>query len=405
MASSPSPINSTKSATMLAFVPDSESLSVLQRFALAQGWNTDCAKKGTVNDAVAYLADHPTPDFLLVDVPTADDAPDALDKLADVCDPNVKVIVTSTVDEYSFFRWLTEIGVHYYLLKPLTEENLQLALSATHEPASGEKAEKKGKLIALMGARGGVGTSTVALNLAAAIGDVHGEHTALLDLEPQWGTSSLMLDLEPGRGLREALAKPDRIDSLFMERVMLKYSEHLSVLSSEEPFDEQIIFHEDAASSLLDESRKKYPMTLVDVQRDLNPFTLEVLQAADRVIIVTELTLISLRDAMRLNDFLKEKLGLKQVHFIANRQGMISKYEMPRAEFEKSLGTKLYGVIPFDLEAYGKMASGELPVSKKTQSPMAKALIAVADMLHHPADKSAKDGKKPKVLGWLTGKK
>lgn len=393
-----------KSPSLLAFVLDSESLSALQRFALAQGWDTECARQGNVDDAVDYLSDHPSPDFLLVDVPSAEDAPEALDKLADVCDPNVRVIVTSTVDEYSFFRWLTEIGVHYYLLKPLTEDNIERALAETHEPASAAaRTEKQGKLIAVMGARGGVGASTVALNLAAAIGDLHREHTALLDLEPQWGTISLMLDLEPGRGLRDTLAKPDRIDGLFMERVMLKYSDHLSVLSSEEPFDEFVSIHENAATALLAESRKKYGMTVADLPRDLTPFTIDVLKAADHVLLVTELTLLSLRDAMRLSDYLKDKLGLKRIHIIANRQGMLSKYEMSPSEFEKSLGTKLYGTVPFDLEAYGKMATGELPVSRKSHSPMAKALIGLADQLHKTGAKPPTGAGKPKILGWLTG--
>lgn len=393
--------------TLLAFVPDEESLAVLQRFAQSKGWGTDCAHQGDVDDAVAYLADHPTPDFLLVDVPSAEDAPDALDKLADVCDPNVRVIVTSTVDEYSFFRWLTEIGVHHYLLKPLTEENLELAIQEHDaEPGSpSAKPEKKGKLITVMGTRGGVGASTVSLNLAAAIGDLHREHTALLDLEPQWGTISLMLDLEPGRGLRDALAKPDRIDTLFMERVMLKYSDCLSVLSSEEPLDEHITTHHDAAHALLDETRKKYSMVVADLPRDISDFTTDALKAADHVVIVCELTLFSLRDAMRLNDYFKEKLKLKRVHFVANRQGMLNKYEMPRAEFEKSLGEKLYGVVPFDLEAYGKMASGEVPVSKKTHSPMAKSLMEMADLLHKPSSTTPLTSKKSGVLGWISGKK
>lgn len=390
----------TTNPNLLAFVPDEESLAVIRQFAKSRGWSGDIAHKGTAADAAEYLADHPTPDFLLVDVPSAEDAPAALDKLADVCDANVKVIVTSTVDEYSFFRWLTEIGVHYYLLKPLTEENIQLALETTHETAApAQKADKQGKLIAVMGARGGVGSSTVALNLASAISHHHHEHAALLDLEPQWGTASLMLDLEPGRGLREALAKPDRIDSLFIERVILKYSENLSILSSEEPFDELVSVHADAAKALLDETRRKFPVVIADVPRELTPFSLDVLKAADHVVIVCELTLLSLRDAMRLNDFLRDKLGLKRVHFVANRQGMLAKYEMSRADFEKSLGHSLYSILPFDVETYGKLATGELIVDKKAHSPLAKALVSLADSLHKTRGDVPQ--KKRGVMGWL----
>lgn len=393
-----------KCPAFIAFVSDGESLSVLQRFLLAQGWDADCAQKGTADDAVAYLASNPGPDFLLVEVANAESAQTDLDKLADVCDSHVKVIVTSRVDEYSFFRWLTEIGVHHYLLMPLTEEALLEALQAKPATPEAQKVEKQGKLYTVMGTRGGVGASTVALNLAAAIGTLHHTPTALLDLEPQWGTLSLMLDLEPGRGLREALAKPDRIDALFMERVMLKYNENFAILSSEEPFDETIAIHEGAARALMAESRKKFGVTVADLPRDLSAFSRDFLSAADHVLIVTELSIVGLRDAMRLNDLLKEKMGLKRVHFIASRTGMLPKHEMPLADFEKSLGAKLYGDVPFDLEAHAKVATGELAVLKKHPGAMGKALIAIADQLHRAPAASAPE-KKPKLVEWLKGRK
>ncbi|MBM3617801.1 MAG: hypothetical protein FJX23_04575 [Alphaproteobacteria bacterium] len=397
------------SPSFLGFVNDPANLAVLQQFVKSQGWDASRAQLGDADGAVAYLASHPTPDFLLVEIKDAASAPAALDKLADVCAPNVKVIVTSTVDEFSFFRWLKDIGVHHYLLKPLTVEALaeSITVQSTAEPSKSPVVEKEGELIAVIGTRGGVGASSLALNLASAFSDVIGRQTALLDLEPQWGTISLMLDLEPGRGLRDALAKPDRIDSLFMERVMLRYSPTLSVLSSEEPLDEIITTHPDAASALLRETRKKFSVVIADLPHAMSGFTLDVLKAADQVVIATELSIISLRDAMRLHDFLKTKLGLKHIHFVANRQGMLPKYELPAAEFEKSLGTKLSASIPFDGENLTSMASGNLAVSQKTQShPLAKAVIALARKLD-TSEATVDEPSKPKSkgLGWLMGKK
>lgn len=395
-----------KCVNFLAFVPDGESLSILQRFALSQGWDADCIQKGTVADAVAHLASHPSPDFLMIDVPTAEAAPDLLDQLADVCDPDVRVIVTSTIDEYSFFRWLTDIGVHHYLLKPLTDEALQNAVSAAPVAVDAPKTQKQGKLYAVMGTRGGVGASTVALNVAAAISKLHHTPTALLDLEPHWGTQSLMLDLEPGRGLREALAKPDRVDSLFMERVLLKYKENLSVLSSEEPLDEPIIYNSGAAAALISEARKKFAVTVADLPRDVSAFSQDFLKAADHIVIVTELTIMGLRDAMRLNDLLKGKLGLKRVHFVASRTGMMPKHEMKQSDFEKSLGGAFYGTVPFDAEAYGRTATGDIEVLRKHLSPMGRGLAEIAGLLHKITTGDAADGtKKPKLMGWLKGKK
>lgn len=381
----PKPASSSVNVQFLGFVTDAENHKILQQFVLARGWDEGRARMGNIDEAVSYLSSHPTPDFLLVDVKDAAEAPSALDKLADVCASHVKVIVTSTVDEFSFFRWLKDIGVHHYLLKPFTVENLTEVLSQPVETgAKPVQSNKEGKLITVLGTRGGVGASTLALNLASAFSMVRDINTGLLDLEPHWGTISLMMDLEPGRGLRDALAKPDRVDSLFMERVMLKYAPNFAILSSEEPLDETITVHPDAAGALLKESRQKFDMVVADLPHHINSFTQDMLKASNQIVIATELTLVSLRDAMRLSDYVKGKLGIKQVHFVANRQGMLPKSEIPQGEFEKSLGVPFLGVIPFEAEHYAKMAGSHLAVDKKAHSPMAKAVVGLADKLHPP---------------------
>lgn len=403
---SAAPASSANSPSFLAFVNDSENLSVMQGFVQAQGWNTSHVIKGDIHDAIDYLDTHPTPEFLLVDVATAAEAADALDRLADLCEPTTRVIVTSTVDEFSFFQWLTQIGVHHYLLKPLNDEALKRAFSHS-EPATakGTDAKKQGKLVAVMGVRGGVGSSTIALNLSAVLSAKHQLHTALLDLEPQWGTASLMLDLEPGRGLREALAKPDRIDALFMERVLLKYNDHLSLLSSEEPFDEEIVIHDEAAETLLRETRQKFDIVVADMPRELTHFTKSVLASADHVILVSELSLTCLRDAMRLADYLRTKLKVRKVHLVASRTGLFGKYEMPAADFEKTLDMKFTGQVPFDTELYAKITNGKIPALEKADSPMAKSMQALAESVHH--QKSGKEqpaAAKPKLMKWIKGK-
>lgn len=402
MAQSPS---ESKPLNFLAFVSDDESVSVLREFAETKGLEPQIIHQGDVNNAIEHLASAPTPDYLIVDIATAEDAPDALDRLADVCDPNVKVIVTSTVDEYSFFRWLTEIGVHFYLLKPLGSENLEAAFTAQPATAAAEAGARRGKLVAVIGARGGVGASTVALSMSAILGTVHKVDTALLDLEPQWGTASMMLDLEPGRGLREALSKPDRIDGLFLDRVMLKYHEHLAILSSEEPFDTLIDIHPDAAETLLGEALQKYAMVIADLPREISPFTQTVLKEADHVVVISELTLLGLRDAMRLQDLLTTHLKVKKLHMVANRTGLVGKFEMPKADFEKSVGSKLAATIPFDLEAYGKLAGGDLPPLAKANTAFSEALHNLVGLVHKARGKPAKtpDKPKPALVKWLKG--
>ena len=393
--------------TFLAFVSDAESHSTLTAYALTHELETESIQQGSIEDAIAHLQSNPSPDFLLVDVKGADDAADALDQLADVCDPSVKVLVTSTVDEFSFYQWLRDIGVHAYLLKPLTEAAIHQALhSASNLPASHELAHH-GKVIAFVGARGGVGASTLALSTAAVLADGHKLNTVALDLEPQWGTLSLMLDLEPGRGLREALASPDRIDSLFLDRVLLKYNENLTILSSEEPFDTAITIHPQAAETLLEEVSQKYPVTVVDTPRELTPFSRAILSRADHIVIVAEPTLVSLRDAIRLQEFAKHTLEAKHIHVVINRTGLVTKYDVPAKDIEKSLRGKPVATIPFDAGVFGAIAGGDLPpLGKSNASPFAAGINTLVDALAIGTGKVAPSGKnKGGMMKWLKGEK
>ncbi len=117
-----------KSEPFLAFLTDPASLSATKELAHAHGWAADAVQQGTIETALTHLQQNPSPEFLLVEITDPDKAPDMLDKLADCCDPGIKVLVTSTVNQYSFFVWLKEVGVHQYLLQPFTTQQLALAL-------------------------------------------------------------------------------------------------------------------------------------------------------------------------------------------------------------------------------------------------------------------------------------
>ena len=163
-----------------------------------------------------------------------------------------------------------DLGIFSYLLKPLTQPMLEGAYQKSIEQASGQvKEEKKlGKVIAVMGTRGGVGSTTITLNLAGVLAELSKKPVALIDIDPHGvGSVALALDIEPSRGLREAMEKPDRIDSLFIERVMIKPHKNLSVLSAEEALHEHISPHDQAADALLGELRTKFGAVFLDIPR------------------------------------------------------------------------------------------------------------------------------------------
>ncbi|MDX1974296.1 MAG: AAA family ATPase [Rickettsiales bacterium] len=366
----------------LAFAVDDQDANVLKQFCTKHGWPEDAIRKGDIATATAYLKDNPSPRLLLVDVPSAASAQAALDGLAEVCDPDTKVIITGTINEYSFFCWLMNIGVFNYLLRPLSEQALEGAfLKSLESGTAGAKPEKApGKLISFIGTRGGVGTTSLAINLAGIIAELSKKKVALVDLDPQEGSIALALDLEPSRGFREALEKPERMDSLFVERVMNKPHKYLSILSAEESLQERIGVHEQAADTLIQELRQSFDVVILDVPRHMSSFAKQCLAKADQVVLVTELTLLSLRDALRQADLLRESLKIKPAIVVANRVGHATKMEMNPADFEKGINTKITQKIPYAPDIYMQVGT-DIPALKSKSHAAVKPLYALAELL------------------------
>ncbi len=392
----------------LAFASDDKDVGTLKQFATAQGWGDNCINQGNITNAAEYLKSNPSPILLLVEISSSKDAPGQLDALAEVCDPGTKVIVTGLVNEYSFYCWLMDLGIFCYLLKPLTEQTLAGALAKSTEAPTGQAKTGKppGKIIAVIGTRGGVGTTTLALNLAGVIAETSAKKTALIDLDPREGSIALAMDLEPSRGLREALEKPDRIDSLFMERVMTKPHQHLSILSAEETLQDQLKIHDHASEALLKELKGAYDVIVLDVPRYLDPFSTKCLGAADNVVLATELTLLSLRDALRMQDMMRESLKMRAPVVVAMRTGLAAKHQVIVADFEKGINAKVAFSVPFTPDIFMPIGA-DIPALKSKSHASVKPIYQLAEQLI-PEAKSAdagKAGKGEKKSGGMFAKK
>ena len=388
----------------LAFAASGDA-AVLGQFAGAHGWSTDCVYEGDIRTATEYLKTHRSPQLLLVEIPSAEESQALIDALADVCEAGTKVIVIGHVNEYSFYCWLTEIGISSYLLKPLAlpalETAFQKSLQAKNVAAA--PVQKKAKVIAVVGARGGVGASTMAINIAGLAAEIGGFEVALVDAEMQEGTIALSLDIEPTRGMRDVLEKPERIDDLFAQRVMTKLGTHLSVLCSEEPMSDRIPLHENAASTLLDALHAKFDVVVVDLPRYLSPFGRSVLEQTAHVVLVADLSLASLRDTLRIGDLLRDSAHITSLLPLANRVGYGKGQEVKKEDFEKGIGTTLAGCIPFAPEVFMHIGN-DIPVVKHKNHAAAKALRAfAAQMLPELEEKT--EAKKSFGLDFLKGKK
>ena len=146
-------------------------------------------------------------------------------------------------------------------------------------------------MVAFVGARGGVGTTTLAVNLAWHLANRQSRRVALVDLDLQNGDCALALNIKPTPGLREALVNPTRIDNTLLERVMTPVGERLFVLSSEEPLRDDLEFTAEAVDTLVAALREQFHYVVIDVPRiPATPYR-RALDTADFRIIVGDQTL------------------------------------------------------------------------------------------------------------------
>lgn len=369
----------------LAFCNDSESYSAVDRVIGEMMLPHASIRKGAVKDAVRYLSDHPSPKLLIIDITGSDLPLSDIDSLANVCEPGVTVIALGERNDCGLFRDLLHHGVADYLVKPLSPSLLQRAIANVADHADTARSNSKlGKLVAVMGARGGAGATTLATNIAWIVAQQRRRRVALVDLDLQFGTVALSLDIEPSHGLREALENPDRIDSLFMERAMTQHSDRLFVMSAEENPDETLLLDFSAVELLINELRSKFHYLVIDVPRNTAPSTHQVLESATDLVIVSDFSLAGMRDTMRTINMLPNLNASCNIITVGNRAGEHKQGEMPRSEFEKGIGRKVDFVLPFDAKTVATSTNFGQPVAAG-KGMVAKGIAEIADRLCGPA--------------------
>lgn len=336
------------------FVCDDECLQIVRQAAEEQGWHPEQVERGSIGKTISVLTEQESPQFLIVDLSDSGDPRSDINALAEVCEPGTVVIAIGTVNDVTLYRDLIASGVQDYLVKPLTAEVIHDALATAQHvlahPVEEEKPSEDVKRVfcGVVGARGGVGSSFIATNLAWHAAHQVKRKTALFDLDIHFGTGALAFDLEPGRGLCDALENPGRIDGLFIERAMIKESATLSILGAEAPVTESITADMSALGQLEEELRKGFDVLIADIPRHLVSPENHLFSEMTDIILVTELSLAGTRDCIRMLAFFKEAAPDARIHFVANKINPKGGMEITRKDIEDSVERKLDFVIPLD---------------------------------------------------------
>jgi pilus assembly protein CpaE len=366
---------------LLAFVADEESEAALRGGLVDVGAGLQ-VRRGDARSAVHVLEREATPAVLLVDVSGIADPLGALEALARVCAPDVRVLVVGESSDLAVYRRMTrDIGVTEYLYKPLTRDAVARLFGPHVAGGSGEAAaERGGSVVTVSGARGGCGATTIAVNLALHLAEVSRGHIALLDLHLRGGTTGMMLGVRSGTGLRVALEDPDRVDGLFLDRSSVPVADRVRLIAAEEPMDSDPRPVETGIKRLLAMLTARFNYVVVDTPAPGGTAERIAIAAARHRVLVMGPDVAGIRDALALRKCMAP-LGTGQVLTVLNRAGMPGGLKAKLVE--EGLGGPPGIVIP-DLPRHlpraahlGRPALTESAAFRRALAPLTQELAAV----------------------------
>jgi pilus assembly protein CpaE len=311
---------------------------------------------GGVAAAVEAYRSSPTPNVIMLESQNhPDEILHGLDQLAEVCDSGTRVIVVGRVNDVTLYRDLTKRGVSEYLIAPVGTIDVVRAICGLF---SSPDAKPVGRIIAVVGAKGGVGSSTVAHNVGWAIARDLNLDSVVTDLDLAFGTAGLDYNQDPPQGIADAVFSPDRVDSAFVDRLLSKCTDHLSLLAAPATLERVYDFGADAFDSILDSLRGTIPCVVLDVPHMWSGWTKRLLVGADDILVVAGPDLANLRNAKNMVDLLRAaRPNDHRPYYCLNQVGVPKRPEITPGDFAKALEDQPLAIIPFEPQIFGTAAN------------------------------------------------
>lgn len=354
---------------------------------------------GGLQAALSAFANAQAPHVLLIETSLAQDALlEGLDALSELCDPDTRLLLVGGENDIALYRALIGRGVSDYLPRPVAAAHILQSLS---DVASGSGAAAKGQVTAFIGASGGAGSSTVALNTAWLMGrgaEGHGP-TGLIDLDLDFGTAGLSLALDGARGIAEAFRAGQNLDGQLLDGLFDTYDAHLRVLVATEAAGLSDAPAPEALDHLTDLARSGGQRVVLDLPAIGHPATRRALLAADRVVLTATPDLAGLKNCRKLLDLiatLRPDDGMPLV--VLNKVGQSKRTEISAKDFAQTLGIGLAAVVHFDAKGFSHSANlGRVHVATRAGRSAASALQPLVRALAGPAARATavKPAQKP----------
>ncbi len=321
---------------------------------------------GGMTAAIEAYRTAPTPNVIILETEDRNDILAGLDQLATVCDSGTRVIVIGRINDIGLYRELVRRGVSDYVIGPIQALDVVRSICGLF---SSPEAKAVGRIIAVVGAKGGVGASTIAHNVAWAIARDLSLDSVVADLDLAFGTAGLDYNQDPPQGIADAVFSPDRVDTAFIDRLLSKCTDHLSLLAAPATLDRVYDFGVEAFDAIFDTLRSTMPCIVLDVPHQWAGWTKRALVAADDILIVAAPDLANLRNTKNIFDLLKaarpnDRLPL----YCLNQVGVPKRPEINATEFAKAIENDPIVSIPFDPQMFGAAANNGQMIAEISQN-------------------------------------
>lgn len=360
---------------------------------------------GSIKTAIQHFADSPTPNLLIVESREApEQVLEDVSGLAQVCDAGTKVIVIGHVNDINLYRNLIERGVSEYVVAPI--QPLQL-IDLIADIYLDPDAPVLGRTIAFIGAKGGVGSSTVAHNVSWIISEQMKQDVVLADLDLPFGTAGLDFNQDPPQGIQEAISAPEQVDEVMLERLLTKCSEHLNLLAAPGSLDREADFEADTFEATIDLVRQSTPIMVMDIPHLWTAWSRKTLREADEIVITAAPDLANLRNARNMVDTLKHtRQNDAAPMLVINMAGVPKRPEISVKDFADAIGITPSLVIPYDPQLFGTAANnGQMIGELNAQSKPAEGFRELTRLLTGGRDVGGKNKSLLGPLLKLMGKK
>jgi pilus assembly protein CpaE len=361
---------------------------------------------GGVATAIEFYQTAPTPNLIILESRREPrELLESLRQLAEYCDPSTKVVVIGHYNDVGLYRELIRSGISEYVVAPISMADIVSVISTIFVDPD---AEPIGRSIAFIGAKGGVGSSTVAHNVAWSMSSLFKSEVVVADLDLAFGTANINFDQDPAQGIAEAVFSPERIDEVYLDRLLAQCSEHLSLLAAPSTLERVYDFDQDAFAQIIETAQRSAPLLVLDLPHIWTGWTKTTLMKADEIVITATPELANLRNTKNLVDMMKRlRPNDTPPKLVINQAGVPKRPEISAVDFAEPLGISPMAVIPFEPLLFGNASNnGRMLGEMDGAHPVVNTINEIAHVLTGRSEIKAK--KRPgfgSLLGRLKLKK